>query len=69
MITYPETGYTPANLRHLLGILGMTQAAAANYLGVSDRTVRMWLAETDKPSHTDMPLLQWRKLSALANAD
>lgn len=66
-MTYPEIGYTPANLRHLLGVLGMTQAAAAQYLGVSDRTMRMWLAETDKASHADMPLLQWRKLSALVD--
>lgn len=69
MTAYPETGYTPANLRHLLGVLGITQADAARYLGVSDRTVRKWLADPDKPSHTDMPLLQWCKLSALANAD
>lgn len=59
---FPEVGYTPENLRYLISILGITPNQAAEYLGVMPRSLRMWLAETDKSSHRDMPLVQWRKL-------
>lgn len=62
MINFPETGYTPANLRALLASAGLTQQAAADLLGVDSRTVRKWAADTDNASHRDMPLMQWRAL-------
>ena len=61
-MTYPEIGYTPANLRYWIEQHGLTQAQTAEYLGVQTRTVRMWLTETDKTSHRDMPLEKWRLL-------
>jgi len=64
-----ELGYTPTNLRLALARLGMTQAALARLLGVSDRTLRQWLVEDlDAVSHRDMPLKQWRKVLALLAA-
>lgn len=64
MSGYPEIGYTPKNLRHWISVHGVLQKDVAVILGVNERAVRMWLAETDKPSHRDMPLGQWRKLMA-----
>lgn len=64
MINYPEIGYTPANLRHWIDLHGLLQKDVAHILGVNERAVRMWLTETDKTSHRDMPLEQWRKLMA-----
>ena len=64
-------GYTPTNLRLAISKLGMTQAAIARLLGVSDRTLRQWLVEDlDAIGHRDMPLKQWCKvLTLLAMAD
>ncbi len=66
-----EVGYTPTNLRLALTKLGMTQAALARLLGVSDRTLRQWLVEDlEAIGHRDMPLKQWRKvLTLLATAN
>ena len=61
-----EAGYTPTNLRLALTKLGMTQAALARLLGVSERTLRQWLVEDlEAIGHRDMPLKQWRKVLAL----
>lgn len=61
-----ELGYTPTNLRLAIAALGMTQAALARLLGVSDRTLRQWLNEDlESVSHRDMPLKQWRKVLEL----
>ncbi len=61
-----EVGYTPTNLRLALTKLGMTQAALARLLGVSDRTLRQWLVEDlEAIGHRDMPLKQWRKVLEL----
>ena len=66
-----EVGYTPNNLRLAIEKLGVTQAALARLLGVSDRTLRQWLVEDlEAIGHRDMPLKQWRKvLTLLAMAD
>jgi len=65
MIDY-EVGYTPTNLRLAITALGVTQAALARILGVSDRTLRQWLVEElEAIGHRDMPLKQWRKVLAL----
>jgi DNA-binding XRE family transcriptional regulator len=61
-----EVGYTPTNLRLAIALLGVTQAALARLLDVSDRTLRQWLVEDlDAVGHRDMPLKQWRKVMAL----
>jgi len=61
-----EVGYTPTNLRLALTKLGMTQAALARLLGVSDRTLRQWLNEDlESRNHADMKLSQWLEVLAL----
>jgi len=61
-----EAGYTPTNLRLAIEKLGVTQAALARILGVSDRTLRQWLVEElEAIGHRDMPLKQWRKVLEL----
>jgi hypothetical protein len=61
-----EVGYTPTNLRLAIASLGLTQAAIARLLGVSERTLRQWLVEDlEAVGHRDMPLKQWRKVLAL----
>ena len=61
-----EVGYTPNNLRLAIEKLGVTQAALAATLGVSDRTLRQWLVEDlEAIGHRDMPLKQWRKVLEL----
>lgn len=59
---FPEAGYTPANLRHLLEQRGWTQAHAAGVLGVSPQTLRRWVADVNTPSRTDMPHEKWLAL-------
>lgn len=63
-MAYPEIGYTPANLRYFIAQNGLLQKDVAAILGVSDSSVRKWLADVEKPSHRDMPLEMWRKLLA-----
>ena len=61
-----EFGYTPTNLRLAINALGVTQAALARLLGVSDRTLRQWLVEDlDAIGHRDMPLKQWLEVMTL----
>jgi len=61
-----EVGYTPTNLRLAIASLGLTQAAIARLLGVSERTLRQWLVEDlEAIGHRDMPLKQWRKVLEL----
>ena len=61
-----EVGYTPTNLRLAITSLGVTQAALAQLLGVSERQVRKWLVEDlESAVHADMKLSQWRKVLAL----
>jgi len=61
-----EVGYTPTNLRLAVASLGVTQAALAQLLGVSERQVRKWLVEDlESAVHADMKLRQWRKVLAL----
>lgn len=57
-MNFPETGYTPNNLRALMRQSGLTQAAVAERLSVSTRTVARWLAPVDG-YHSDMPLALW----------
>ena len=66
-----EVGYTPTNLRLAITKLGVTQAALARLLGVSDRTLRQLLVEElEAIGHRDMPLKQWRNvLELLATAN
>jgi len=64
MSNFPEVGYTPANLRHLIESKGWTQKEVAALLGVADITVRQWLMALDVKSHRDMPLKKWYQLLA-----
>lgn len=68
MNNFPEIGYTPANLRHLISKLGMTQIAVAEMMGVNPHVLRTWLTEIDKSSHRDMPLCQWCKFLVFAQS-
>lgn len=70
MLNDYEAGYTPTNLRLAITKLGITQAALARLLGVSDRTLRQWLVEDlEVIGHRDMPLKQWRKVLELLATD
>lgn len=61
-----EVGYTPNNLRLAIAALGVTQAALARLLGVSERQLRKWLVEDlESDVHADMRLKQWRKVLEL----
>ena len=61
-----EVGYTPTNLRLAITSLGVTQAALARLLGVSERQLRKWLVEDlESDVHADMRLKQWRKVLEL----
>ena len=61
-----EVGYTPTNLRLAITSLGVTQAALARLLGVSERQLRKWLVEDlESDVHADMRLKQWRKVLVL----
>lgn len=64
MSDYPEIGYTPQNLRHFIAQNGLLQKDVAAILGVNDRAVRAWVAETDTHTHRDMSVVMWRKLLA-----
>lgn len=64
MSNYPEIGYTPANLRHFIAQNDLKQKDVAAILGVKERAVRAWVAETETPTHRDMSLEMWRKLLA-----
>lgn len=66
-IDFVDVGYTPNNLRVLIKHLGMTQAEVANHLGVTPRTVRLWLANPETATQRDMPYKQWQKLLSMAN--
>lgn len=59
---FPEAGYTPANLRHLIESNDWTQAQAAALAGVSPQTMRRWLAPVGTPSRADMPHEKWLAL-------
>lgn len=56
---YPETGYTPANLRHLRAQYKLTQSELAKLAGVALRTVQQWEADLDRTTHADMPHKKW----------
>lgn len=64
-MTNYEVGYTPTNLRIAITKLGMTQAALAAALGVTDKTVRNWLMPVGTKSRRDMPHEKWLEVMAL----
>ena len=67
MSHFPDVGYTPDNLRHLLGELNLTQREVAEKLGVQLRAVQRWAAAVDLPTHADMPLKKWNELLNFLN--
>lgn len=62
MTDYPETGYTPANLRHLRGIHGLTQTEVGRRTDTALRTVQNWEADVHSKDHSGMPHRKWVKL-------
>jgi hypothetical protein len=64
MSNFPEIGYTPANLRRLIELKGITQKEASLICGTSDINLRRWLMPLDAPNHRDMPLSKWNILLA-----
>lgn len=63
--TFPEVGYTPANLDALLKSASFTRQDCADVLGVSLRSVQSWCAALDNPSHADMPAKKWVALQQM----
>lgn len=59
---FPDVGYTPDNLRHLLHKLNLNQREVADKLGVQTRAVQRWIAPVNLPTHADMPLKKWNEL-------
>jgi hypothetical protein len=60
-----EEGYTPANLRLVIEKLGVTQAAFAKMLGVSEKGLRNWLMPVGTKSRRDMSHEKWLEVMAL----
>ena len=60
-----EVGYTPTNLRLAIAALGMTQAAFAKALGVSEKGLRNWLMPVGTKSRRDMSHEKWLDVMAL----
>lgn len=59
MSNFPEIGYTPANLRHLIESKGWTQKQFAEKMGVTLLTVARWVADISVKNHRDMSHAQW----------
>ena len=64
MISF-EVGYTPTNLRLAIEKLGVTQAAFAKMLGVSEKGLRNWLMPVGTKSRRDMSHEKWIEVMAL----
>lgn len=62
MSNFPEVGYTPANLRHLIESKGWTQNQVGELLSVDESTVRRWLMPIGTASRRDMPYETWTQL-------
>ncbi len=59
MISNPQFGYTPANLKAVRQKYGLTQQAASDLLTVGISGYQRWEADITLKSHTDMPLEKW----------
>ncbi|HNC04183.1 MAG TPA: helix-turn-helix transcriptional regulator [Agitococcus sp.] len=59
MSNFPEIGYTPENLKHLIKLKGLTQMQVAVLMGVNHSTVARWLNGS-----VTMPHEKWLKLLA-----
>lgn len=57
--TYPETGYTPANLKYLREINGLTQSDVGRRTDTALRTVQNWEADVNTQDHSGMPHRKW----------
>ena len=62
MITNPEFGYTPNNLKAVRQKHGLTQQATADLLDVTISALQRWEADVSLKSHTDMPIKKWFEL-------
>ena len=59
MITNPEFGYTPENLKRLRQKYGITQQRMAELLDTNISTARRWETSIDRTSHATMPYVKW----------
>ena len=60
-----EFGYTPTNLRLAIEKLGLTHAAFAKSLSVSEKSVRNWLMPVGTKSRRDMSHEKWLEVMTL----
>jgi transcriptional regulator with XRE-family HTH domain len=56
---------TSEEIRRILGHLGLTQAEAAQLLGVTPRTVRRWLEGDELPGPAEQALRAWLRLAEM----
>ncbi|WP_373740196.1 helix-turn-helix domain-containing protein [Neisseria sp.] len=56
---YPETGYTPANLKYLREQYGLTLYEVAKRTGTAVRTVQNWETPLELKTHAGMPHRKW----------
>ena len=62
MDNYPETGYTPENLRYLRAQHKLTQTDVGNLTNSTLRAVQKWEANPNSKEHSGMPHRKWLKL-------
>ena len=65
MITNPEFGYTPKNLKRLRKKYGITQQRVAELLNTNISTARRWETPINKVSHATMPYVKWVELLSI----
>lgn len=65
MITSPEFGYTPENLKRLRKKYGITQQRIAELLNTNISTARRWETSIDRTSHATMPFVKWVELISI----
>lgn len=59
VITNPQFGYTPENLKRLRKKYGITQQRMAELLDTNISTARRWETSVDRTSHATMPYVKW----------
>lgn len=64
MNTYPEAGYTPANLRHYMAQQQMSVDDVAEKMRVKSDAVTRWLTDPKHRRHRSMSHQAWQELTA-----
>lgn len=65
MISNPQFGYTPDNLKRLRQKYGITQQRMAELLNTNISTARRWETSIDRTSHATMPFIKWVELISI----